>query len=705
MKRSIVISLLTLLATDLLACAIPGTHNYYLFSTVEKQDWQQSVQQRTLDNWAAYAGEKDLYWFNAEEMRSAAQKKGDALMITYIDNLEKYLEVAEKAQETWEYPSKQEQQTRKTTLMSIQKTAFQKTNTRLRSQFALLYMRCNMMLGMHQTNVKFWEKTATGYINTVYRDMMRNIYAGALLKTQRTDEATQIYIEQGDIESLYTYYYKKRSYDAIKAEYLNNPDSPAFPFLLQDFANNAQEAYDAQQQEENWPGKLFIRTISQEENRQMRQLCQQVVSEGKTSNPIIWQSLKAWLLFLSGDRSQALQSIQEAVKMKGTPRAMNNARALRLFIYASQMPVSNEYNNLLAQELTWLEEMGNQERGKNDWYENHYTHVYDRLVHQVLCKKYEAAGQVERAIAFMGVYDEQPKAFSKADVENPVNDDTYKWNYDYAGDFFYYIDTISTSALEKYLTFVKQQPTTALDRWLSARIRHNETFLHELLGTKYLRLGKWKEAIAHLEQVSLEFINTMNIVPFMARRDYLVEPWMQRQRISEELQMPGKIQTKQNQKLAFAQQMLELENGFGTMEPSSKALRAYQLATLYTQASYAGDCWYLTRYGKSILDEARPDELNWLQKASAMLTVAQYLSDFPWREKVYYAQAWLPIDSWYTEEWNDEAISYDKIPQPRSRQYRALYTLARYENEHAQETSEYVSRCDVLKQFLKSLKQ
>ncbi len=704
MKKSIVINLLLAWTTGIFACAVPATHNYYLFNTVEKNDWSQSVNERTLENWRAYAGKSEMYWFDADDMRQIAQQKGDALMMSYIDHLKKYLDICSATQETWNYPTKKEQLSRRETLLSVQKYAFSKTKTRLRSQHALLYMRCNMMLGMHQQNISFWEQTASKFINSVYRDMMMNIYAGALLKSNRTDEATRIFIEQGDIASLYTYFYKKRSFEAIRAEYQHDPDSPAFPFLLQDFANNAQEAYDNQQDKDNWPGKLFVRNISLQENRQMSQFCDEVVRSGKTSNPVLWQSLRAWLLYLSGNRTQALEASQKTLTLEGTERAKDNAHVIRLFIYASVAPVNSTFDEHLTEELTWLEEQSKKVRSKeDDWYENHYTHIFDRLVHQVLQQRYTEVSRPETGIAFLAAYDEMPKLFSMRDTNKQERNTAGGWSADYSGDLFYQIDTIPVSQVENYLAYTEQHPNNPIDEWLSKHIRHDSTFLHELIGTKYLRIGEWQKAVEHLEKVSVDFINTMNIVPFMARRDYHVEPWMKRQRIKEELQMPGTILASENQKLAFAKDMMALSQGFGILNPEEKARQAYQLAIFYTQASYAGDCWYLTRYGKSCIDSPRSNELNMLQKASTMLTYSQYISDFQWREKTFFAQAWLPIDSWYTEEWDEKALKYITVPQPRSRQFRALYTLVRYENEHPSLTSSYVSRCDVIKQFRKNL--
>lgn len=702
MKRFIIISLLAMLAkAEVLACYFPGTHNYYLFCTVEQHDWQLSTDRRCTDNWQAYS-DGTVSWFDADELRKVARKKGDALMLSYIDHLEKYLEVVRQIQDTWEYPTKQELARRQQVLANVRQYAFSKTKTRLRSQHALLYMRCNMMLKRHAENVTFWEQTASKYINSVYRDMMRNIYAGALLKSGKADDATQIFMEQGDMASLYTYYYKRRSFDAIRQEYLRNPNSPALPFLIQDFANNAQEAIDAQQGSE-LPGKLFVRDIEKAEAMKMCALAQQVVKEGKSNNPALWKSVEAWLEYLFGNQQKACDIITEAQKLDGTARIKDNARALHLFIAANTQQGDASLDNMLASELTWLEEKVRDERGSDNDYENHYTRVFDRLVHQVLVPRYDAMGRSEVAMAFLSVYTEQPKVFRMLADNRRSRTSEWGWNPDYSDDFFIRIDTIPAEQAEAYLAYSqKKAPTAPLDKWLSSRMRHDDNYLHEIIGTKYLRLAQWAKAEKHLAQVSLDFINTMNIVPFMARRNYQVEPWLNRQRIKEEHQLPGNAKTTSNQKLSFVREMQQLEQGFGTSDPATKAQQAYQLAVRYTQASYAGDAWYLTRYGKSCYDKPRTDEADMLKKADEMLKIAQSFEEFKFQEKVLFAQAYLPIDQWRTEEWSDSQSDFVNVVHRNSHQYRALQALSNFKSQHSQRISPYVSRCDVLKEFMKS---
>ena len=322
MKRFIIISLLSAMTLPMLACLWIGTDNYYLFSPYVGNNFRNRVEKICDDNWKAYLGStEEDFWFNADDVIEAAKQKGDALMVSYVQNLQKYLEcvsIEGRKQYEWNYPSKEDIDAQKRDLQAVRTYALGKTKTKLRSQHALLYMRCNMMLGQHQENVTYWEQTASQFIETVYKDMMKNIYAGALYKTGREAEAGELFAEMDDEESLMTQFYKKRSYLAISQHYKQNPTSKALPWLLKDFVNNAQEAADAANGGGGGSvGKQFIRDINQQESWQMQQFCEMVVREGKTDCPIMWKSAKAWLEFLAGKKKEAATDIPAAVELSG----------------------------------------------------------------------------------------------------------------------------------------------------------------------------------------------------------------------------------------------------------------------------------------------------------------------------------------------------------------------------------------------------
>ena len=487
MKRFIIINLLAAMVLPMLACAGGWTTNFYLFRIYDSQEFSEHVQDICRDNWKAYLckSSDDWYWFNADEVIKYAQDKGDALMVSYVQNLEKYLECARSvSSERWEYPTKEELANRNKTLQAVRAYALGKIKSRLRSQHALLYMRCNMLLARHQENVTFWEQTANEYIETVYKDMMKNIYAGALYKTGRLADAGELFAEMGDYNSLMTQYYKKRSFAAIRQEYLNNPNAKVLPFLLQDFVNNAQEADDATNPnaEGSGNGKLFIRDITKAEALQMRDFCEQVVKEGKTATPIMWKTAKAWLEYMFADKRQAAKDILAAASLDGTDLMKNCTRSILLYITASQAKDSEAFDNYLVDELKWLEE------------NKDYNYVRERVLHQTLKKHY--ATQPSRLVALYKACD----------------------SYEYG----YYVDTMQTDGLEKYLYYMNTPGKNALDSYLKSHAKPQPNELEDLIGTKYMRVCQWDKAITWLKDIPASFYENRGYAVYVANRSWEV---------------------------------------------------------------------------------------------------------------------------------------------------------------------------------------
>ena len=672
MKRFIITNLLAVITLPMLACAGGWTTNYYLFSVYENEDFSNRMDEISRNNWKAYLGLADdqYYWFRADDIIKAAQAKNDALMVSYVQNLEKYLDCARQVSyETWEYPTKEELVQRKQILLSVQTYAQSKLKTRLRSQHALLYMRCNMLLGQHQQNITFWEQTASQYIETVYKDMMKNIYAGALYKSGQTEKAGELFAEMGDYTSLMTIYYKKRSFAAIRQEYLKNPNAKVLPFLLQDFVNNAQEADDATNPNaEGIGGKLFIRDLSKAEVLQMRDFCEQVLKEGKTETPVLWKSAKAWLEYMFGNKQQALADITEATTLAGTQRMQDDARVLRLYINSALAPQSEDFDNWLQGELTWLSQ-----KIKDDYF---FHNAQDRIVQQTLKNRY---------------------------VNNPVKEVGL---LNATGSYLYsdYIDTMKVDNLEKFYFFTLKTPKTSFERYLKDHLTKQDYVLEDLIGTKYMRLCQWDKAIQWLENIPTSFYEGKGYAVYAANRRYNLGPWIKRQWLkSEELYGDQAIKLSQNPKIQFSREMQKMEGELSVLSGEELKKQYYELAVRYAQASFTGDCWYLMRDGKSVMDTVRVNEVDLAAKAASCLQKAGDPKDFLLKEKVLFARAYVYMNPtpWYDSIWNSETYEYDHIPNPKSAQYKAFATFADFAKKHASELSGYVTRCDEYSEFMK----
>ncbi len=677
MKRFTIISLLVLMTAPALACTWSETHNYYLFSVCDRTDIHETFDRISRDNWKAYLGLSgdDEYWFDADEIIKAARQKGDQLMVSYVQNLKDYLEcvrLKEREQYEWDYPTAEERAQGTRTLQRLRTYAQSKLGTRLRSQHALLLMRCNMLMGRHGENVTFWEQTACNYIESVYKDMMQNIYAGALLKTGKGDKAGQLFAQQGDWKSLMTQYYRRRSYQAIRQEYQRDAQSAVLPFLLQDFVNNAQEATDADNPlAGDVDGKLFIRNIQRQEAMQMIQLCAQAVREGRTAEPALWMSAKAWLEYMYGNHSQALADINTAKTMQGRERTKDNVRVLQLYITAMQATPNPQFDTYLAGELQWLDSK------KED--DDHYGNVADRVVHQALTKRYEQAGRGAEALALL----------------QAAHSSMY-------GD---YIDTMQVDHLLQFISYMETPAETPLDRYLKPRQQLMEKDQqNDLIGTKYMRQCQWEEAQQWLKKVPLSYYNQKGYAVYAANRTYTVEPWMKRQWLNSDAEWNHPdISLTDNPKLTFCREMQQMEKDLGRLSGKKLQQRCYDLAVRYAQADQTGDCWFLMHDGKSAYLQLSPHDTNLKAKAVDMLRVAALATDFKLKERALFALSYIYLndDQWFNYEWNGSVNDYIRVVQSATQHYKAWAALVAHERTAPANTSDYVTRCDEYKQFLK----
>jgi hypothetical protein len=680
MKRFIIISLLSAMTLPMLACGWYGTDNYYLFSPYKSHNFRSRVDNICKDNWKAYLGSTEEYfWFNPEEVTKAARQKGDALMVSYIENLQKYLDcvdIEQRKQYEWNYPTKEDIDGQKRNLQAVRTYAFSKIKTKLRSQHALLYMRCNMMLGRHQDNITFWEQTATNFIETVYKDMMKNIYAGALYKSNRAAEAAELFAEMDDDESLMTMFYKKRSYLAISQHYKQNPTSKVLPWLMTDFVNNAQEAADAANDGGGGSiGKQFIRDINKQESWQMQQFCEMVVREGKTDCPIMWKMAKAWLEFLSGNTKDATKDIFDAIKLEGTDRMKDNARVIMLYITASQAKQGEAFDDYLADELEWLKE-----KGDEDFF---FSNAENRLTNQVLLKHY--ANSPERHVAIAEACNSACSGFDK--------------------------DTLRVDKLEKYLFYTNTPAKNKLDKFLKSHIYKNDTVLADLIGTKYMRLCQWDKAIQWLKDIPVSFYNEHHgpgYRYYSVLRSYEVEPWIKRQWLDESDIYEKDYKWWKHKKLDFCKEMQMMEGSLNLLKGKALDQRYYNLAVRYAQASIHGDCWWLLRYSKSCYDNFRVNEVNLDDKALEMLQKAAMTSDPALKRKALFAMGYRELYGmasygqpnkklWRYDEWDTDKQEYINKYNLSSPQYRAFQSLFDLTNDNPQE--EFIRKCDEFDQF------
>ena len=691
------------------------THNAYVFSVFRREAVDAPFRYDMNDWWKRYGGEPEstdqaYYESNRERLRETAARHGEEAMAEYMDLLDAYLDVSRGiSMDSWDYPTKEELARRDSTLRRILAACQGRKGGKHAGQFALMTMRANMLLGRDKANMLYWTATASKLPDGVWRDVCRNIYARALLNNGLTRQATDIYAEQGDMQSIRWCMKGYRNMAGIRKVYADDPDSPTLLYLVQDLVNNLQETLDTRAAgPDAWRiGAIGTRTVEDTEARAFVSFADEVLKDGRTESPCLWQSAAAMIEYLLGDYAGASRRADEAVGLKGGARLKDNARCVRLLVRAAAAQLGGKDAEWMADEFRWLDAKISEERGRSTDYANHYTDVKERLAYRVLAPRYAAAGNGRMALALYGMATENALDFAAGGRHADPGftwDGDWPWNLDYysGNEYFDRLASMPADSLAAYYAYLTSAKGDVFEHYVAQQTYQDKDYYNDLVGTRYMAEGRFADAIAYLGRVSPGFLAKQNISWYTANRDYSVPRWFKRQLPNvPDTDGPGKASPTENLKLKFCKDITQLAGEYNLApEGDDKQRLAYQLAVSYYQASCYGDCWFLTHYAKSVADSARPGELDFAAKAMEYLTESSRAADMQTRYRSLYALAFISVDPWYTETY-DADYNTVVIPRAASRQYKALAALGRFAKEHPQDVDARTTRCDVLKQFEK----
>lgn len=709
-------------------------HNYYMFSVFNRDQTSPAYLYDIASYWQKYAGNTSsvnlsFYRWNKEDILKVAKHKKDAGMLSYLGSLNAYLDACEKLNpNAWNYASKQERLQIQQSLTRLNNASKIYKGTQLKSQYALLRMRTNMMKGFHQQNITYWNAIASRLPKSPWREAMRNIYARALWKTGKHHQALEIYAEQGDMASIRVLARNYRNLAGIQSIYLKNPNSAMLTYLVQDFVNNCQQTIDSRNQNpinKEWIEEIGAKVIYQKEALSFITFANKVIAENKTQNPCLWRSATAMLHYLYGYQQEAWKESTEAITLDGTQRMKDNARAIRLLVSTRNVQVDSDYPQYLVGEFKWLNEMAKGEitrtkgeNPKNDDFTNpdiHYVEVKERVAYRALYNRFktmadkakkedrqEAGRNYESmATAMYGMMDAYMRTFYK-----DQQDEKYISRYLYSSEYAFRLDSLSAQQLADYYRFITSSHQDAFEQYVCQSLYRNANFFKDMIGTKYLAEGNFGEAACWQKDVSLDFINNQAISFYAEKRSYAVPYWFNHQKVndSDMWSIQGSYaHLKENPKWKFCQEMNQLIGQYNvTREGESREKLAYELATRYYQASCYGDCWYLTHYGKSVADSARTGEADFAAIAQDYLKISKQSSNLTLRYHSLYALSSIGIDPWfkitYDANWEEQ-----KLLQPQSAQYQAMMEWSKFCHQHPEIVDQHTTRCDVLKQFEKNL--
>ena len=149
-----------------------------------------------------------------------------------------------------------------------------------------------------------------------------------------------------------------------------------------------------------------------------------------------------------------------------------------------------------------------------------------------------------------------------------------------------------------------------------------------------------------------------------------------------------------------------MEGELNVTKGNKRQQLCYDLAVRYAQAHFSGDCWFLMRNSKSIYDKLRCNEADLTAKAVKLLNEASQAKDAALKERALFAlcYGYLSFSEWQLQPWysdDPDSPAYQRLTNPKSRQYQAFAALANFERNNKAGLSKYVSNCDEFLQFKK----
>ena len=720
MKKFFIISLLLLLPAMAKPCFDIGYGNKY-WSYFMLREFGNDFEPDFLKFWNDYTGAKldeyDLRLLtensavNLDDYKiyAAAKKKNDSEMLEYLrlNNLyrqrrnndydfcsnlykEAYGDEYDPEWNDWYYPTKDDLDKAKANLNEVIAAAKGYNGRKYADRYILLAMRALFQSGQFDEVIKYYSESlsripATSDCLTLIDDL----YAGALLRTGKKDEAIEIYAKINDNVSLSWCVAGKYEYKTLMDTYNKNHNSKAIPWIMIQFIDNIdyelgrKEFYDQNDSLHNLAVKREAANFVAEANR--------IADSKATDNPALWKSAAAYCNYRLGNHQDAKKQIDAAMSMAGSASVKENARMTRLLIYAADPNYTPAYANFMLTELKWLK--SKVKADVENYIENYET------IHNAIADK-----QLKAAVGglHLSICKSDPSMYANSNGLGWFMTSDYESKLDYSSRYFASLCDLTAAETEDF--YNKFATRDELSKWLWGQIEHNQDYFNDLIGTKYLAEGNYPKATQFLQKVPLTFLDQQAIAKYMVYRDFSKAKWDGLQlkgsdinnwyANEEEVEIPALTK---NPKLEFCKEMASLS------KQASQPQTAYEIATRIYQASNDGDCWYLSHYLKSSNFEMQstPSQIDFVKETRRHLETATTSNDPALKEKALFALAFTSVpDSYETREFNYDINKYETKVNRNHQNFKDFQRL--YDFEKGRTPSKLVTECDSYDYFVRN---
>ena len=587
-------------------------------------------------------------------------------------------------------------------------------------RYELLKIRSYGAIKDNEGVMKVWKKNENMKMPQALRDRFNGYVGGVLYREGKYEEALDYFCRAGDANSISWCIDKLAGSANLANLYDHNPNSPAIPYIMEDFMNYLIAATHAGRVDmisdevapEDEEYTVFDDKIAEMKSKEgynidadrndMALLCRRVLEEGKTVNPQMWAMSLGVLQCLGKDYAEGLATLQSAHQLKGTPATERNLRnfylwALLLNSGRGDAEVDSRfvremksfYNSVVTDANRMMRDYGKEARKKKKEYsypDSEEFKFFTNFMAEEGVAHFSETGNNSRAMAFLGMLDDLP-ALEPGDgflvkLRDMIDRSKNKNN---GKEFLLYMNN--------------DVPENEIDRLLIPYARKYKDLANDAIGTRLMREGNFEEALQYLSQVDPKWIRTQAIFPYL-KTPYASEYYDFQK--SERYRNLDLSRSNTNFKAEFCGDIIDAMDEYASLTGDEKAMKAFEIAGLCHFATPEGDGWALSNYTWSCYDQVNEFTKmakQWLDKALRDATTDRT------RMLAYYGLLSLPTGSGddisypigRSYDYKTGKTSY-YVDQPTSQQREALTFISQHWGQS--DNMYQINRCDVLKSYV-----
>lgn len=743
------------------ACG-PEQPNYdaYVFRLCKSpQSYSEKNDQRLADAWSALIGQKvtvaqsrqlanvmpeELDTLDNPIMRYARKNKevGD-----YVRLLVSYIHTANFATEGWGYPTREEMNQYGTDLQSQLAETQKYKGKLLADRYYLLRLRILFRQANYQAIINLWEKNPLQG-SSVFADMARDLYAGALYRVGRQEDAAVQYAQSGNMYDAHQCMKNMHGAQCLRRVVESDPNSPVLPYMLEELVNGCRESYNYYNRMEmlrpfvaqcipwqkigelnvpymcidyegcpddqfmlshlpsmeEWFSLVYIYKVNKDELKMVDEVIEKQLANREVKDRCMWMSAKAYLQYVRGDYDQAWKNIQQAVKMGGSNYSTLNARYL-LMLLSTRQPSLKVMESTLAKGLPEFLRLEDSDSWSHTSADGSYTY-YDFESHAVdnqMCLSHLVCyGIVDRYLR----EGDSIMATMAWSLLNYKYDEEYSMFLPSAGFEHYDMLCRLSPKLQQQLLEKLRQPASKqgeLLHLICKRLPFEMADYYDVVGTQLIRHGHFAEAIPFLEKVPLDFLSRQHIAPYAAVRSIRDLPWVRH----DVADFEGDVKITTNAKIDYCREVLALQKHLKTAAGEDRHIAAYNLGALYHQASAMGSCWWLAHYYVSTnyeynltLDDGYFD---FLKQSRELLQSALGSKNADLRYKTYFLLLQQGREGLTSYQWTEDYSEYYMVLNTQSEYYPVLCQF-KTDLYGRPNMPDFVSNCDDLATMYRLMK-